>query len=245
MIVEFQTIARCGILLLATAVIACQPPETSGSQAGDASADAGTIAGSEPTEEENLLYFLGSESARRLDPLALTESEKEAVLEAFRETLNGTGRELDRAVFEPKMREFFTTRMQAEAVAEREAGAALLVEASQTPGSTVAESGFVLIVTEEGTGEMPTAESIVKVHYHGTLRDGTVFDSSVDRGEPAAFPLNRVIKCWSEGVAMMKVGTKAKLICPPETAYGDRGAGESIPGGAVLTFEVELLEIVK
>jgi len=82
------------------------------------------------------------------------------------------------------------------------------------------------------------------VHYHGTLRDGTVFDSSVARGTPAEFPLNRVIACWTEGVAMMKEGGKSKLVCPPDIAYGDRGT-RSIKGGSVLTFEVELIEIVQ
>ena len=82
----------------------------------------------------------------------------------------------------------------------------------------------------------------MKVHYHGTLRDGTVFDSSVERGEPATFPLNRVIPCWTEGVQKMKVGGKAKLVCPSNIAYGDRGAPPKIKPGATLVFEVELLE---
>ena len=85
----------------------------------------------------------------------------------------------------------------------------------------------------------------MKVHYHGTLTDGTVFDSSVQRGEPATFPLDGVIPCWTEGVQKMKVGGKAKLVCPSAAAYGDRGQPPNIRPGAVLTFEVELLEIVK
>ena len=93
-----------------------------------------------------------------------------------------------------------------------------------------------------GTGRSPTAEDTVRVHYHGTFRDGRVFDSSVDRGEPISFPLNGVISCWTEGVQKMKVGGKAKLVCPSDTAYGDAGQGP-IPGGAALTFEVELLGI--
>ena len=82
----------------------------------------------------------------------------------------------------------------------------------------------------------------MKVHYHGTLRDGTVFDSSVQRGEPISFPLSGVIPCWTEGVQKMKVGGKAKLVCPSDTAYGDGGQGP-IPGGAALMFEVQLLAI--
>ncbi len=96
----------------------------------------------------------------------------------------------------------------------------------------------------EGTGPSPTPEDTVQVHYHGTFPDGTVFDSSVDRGQPAEFPLNRVIKCWTEGVAKMKEGGKATLICPPDIAYGSRATG-AIPANATLAFDVELIEIVQ
>lgn len=94
----------------------------------------------------------------------------------------------------------------------------------------------------EGTGLQPTATDTVEVHYHGTLEDGTVFDSSVERGQPAKFPLNRVITCWQQGIPQLKVGGKAVLTCPPELAYGPRGTGR-IPPNATLTFEVELLGV--
>jgi FKBP-type peptidyl-prolyl cis-trans isomerase FkpA len=100
----------------------------------------------------------------------------------------------------------------------------------------------IFIPVTAGTGANPTAESTVRVHYHGTLRDGSVFDSSVQRGEPISFPLGGVIPCWTEGVQKLKVGGKAKLVCPSDTAYGDNGQGP-IPGGAALMFEVELLGI--
>ena len=96
-----------------------------------------------------------------------------------------------------------------------------------------------------GSGDAPTTTDTVKVHYTGKLTDGTVFDSSVQRGEPATFPLNGVIKCWTEGLQMMKVGGKAKLVCPSDIAYGDAGRPPQIGPGAPLVFEVELLEIVK
>jgi FKBP-type peptidyl-prolyl cis-trans isomerase FkpA len=95
----------------------------------------------------------------------------------------------------------------------------------------------------EGTGANPTASDVVVVHYHGTFADGSVFDSSVQRGEPARFPLNRVIPCWTQGVQQIKVGGKAKLVCPPELAYGAAGHPPRIPPNATLTFEVELLGI--
>ncbi len=95
----------------------------------------------------------------------------------------------------------------------------------------------------EGKGSSPTAADTVKVNYRGTLMDGTEFDSSYKRNEPATFPLGRVIPCWTQGVQRMKVGGKAELVCPPELAYGDRGAGGVIPPRATLKFEIELLEI--
>jgi FKBP-type peptidyl-prolyl cis-trans isomerase len=126
--------------------------------------------------------------------------------------------------------------------------AAVLFLVACSGGDTASEkspSGLVITHVVEGTGASPTGASVVKVHYHGTFQDGTVFDSSVDRGQPATFPLNRVIPCWTEGVAMMKVGGKATLVCPPEIAYGPNGAPPRIPPNATLNFEVELIEIVR
>lgn len=106
-------------------------------------------------------------------------------------------------------------------------------------------SGLIYESLKEGTGAQPNATAVVQVHYRGTLADGTEFDSSYKRGEPAAFPLNRVIPCWTEGVQKMKEGGKAKLTCPPEIAYGPRGAGKVVPPNATLTFEVELLKVAR
>jgi FKBP-type peptidyl-prolyl cis-trans isomerase FkpA len=113
------------------------------------------------------------------------------------------------------------------------------------PKTETLASGVKIVYTKEGTGDSPKASDQVQVHYRGTLLDGKEFDSSYKRGQPATFPLNRVIPCWTEGVQKMKVGGKATLTCPPATAYGDRGAGSAVPPGATLTFEVELLAIVK
>ena len=111
-------------------------------------------------------------------------------------------------------------------------------------GPVTTESGLVYRSLKEGTGPSPTAADIVKVHYRGTLADGTEFDSSIKRGQPAEFPLGKVIKCWTEGVQRMKVGGKARLTCPAAIAYGERGTpGGPIPPNATLSFEVELLGI--
>ncbi|NJD25533.1 MAG: FKBP-type peptidyl-prolyl cis-trans isomerase [Betaproteobacteria bacterium] len=105
-------------------------------------------------------------------------------------------------------------------------------------------SGLVYESLKDGSGAQPTAQSSVQVHYRGTLTNGSEFDSSYKRGQPATFPLNRVIPCWTEGVAKMREGGKAKLTCPPEIAYGSRGAGSAVPPNATLTFEVELLKVM-
>ena len=117
-------------------------------------------------------------------------------------------------------------------------------KASGSEGAPVT-TGSGLIITEltPGTGDHPQATSVVEVHYHGTFADGKVFDSSVERGQPARFPLNRVIACWTEGVQRMRVGGKSRLVCPPQIAYGKRGSPPRIPPNATLSFEVELLGI--
>ena len=120
---------------------------------------------------------------------------------------------------------------------------ALPVSAQSEPGATTTASGLIYRSLKDGSGASPKATDTVKVHYQGTFPDGREFDSSYKRGAPLEFPLNGVIKCWTEGVQMMKVGGKAKLVCPPAIAYGARGAGNVIPPNATLNFEVELLGI--
>ena len=116
--------------------------------------------------------------------------------------------------------------------------------AKQEPGTVTTQSGLVYQSLKDGKGASPSATDTVTVHYRGTFPDGKEFDSSYKRGQPTSFPLNGVIKCWTEGVQMMKVGGKAKLVCPPAIAYGERGAGGGvIPPNATLMFEVELLEV--
>lgn len=121
----------------------------------------------------------------------------------------------------------------------------ILSQVAFAADTMVLPSGVKVVTTVVGKGDSPKASDTVKVHYKGTLADGKEFDSSYKRNSPASFPLNRVIPCWTEGLQKMKVGGKATLTCPAATAYGDRGAGNAVPPGAVLTFEVELLAIEK
>jgi peptidylprolyl isomerase len=129
------------------------------------------------------------------------------------------------------------------AVENREAGSVFLTENKTNPDVNETPSGLQYMVLQQGQGtQHPTASSTVKVHYHGTLLNGTVFDSSVDRGEPISFPLNRVIAGWTEGVQLMVVGDKFRFFIPSHLAYGDSAAGQITPG-SLLIFDVELLEI--
>ena len=132
-----------------------------------------------------------------------------------------------------------TTPVQAQAPAPDKA----LAAAAKEPGAKVTPSGLVILMVKEGNGTQPTASSTVRVHYRGMFPDGREFDSSYSRGEPIEFPLTGVIKCWTEGVALMKVGGAAKLTCPSSIAYGARGAGGTIPPNATLVFEVSLLGV--
>ena len=120
---------------------------------------------------------------------------------------------------------------------------AVTTAAAKEEGAVLTPSGLVYRSLKDGNGASPTASDKVTVHYKGTFPDGREFDSSYKRGQPIDFPLNRVIACWTEGVQRMKVGGKAKLTCPPEIAYGARGAGSAVPPNATLLFEVELLGI--
>jgi len=123
------------------------------------------------------------------------------------------------------------------------AGLAATATLAAAPEKT--PSGLIYESLKDGTGAKPSATDSVQVNYRGTLADGKEFDSSYKRGQPATFPLNRVIPCWTEGVSKMKEGGKAKLTCPPNIAYGSRGAGSAVPPDATLTFEVELLKVVR
>jgi FKBP-type peptidyl-prolyl cis-trans isomerase FkpA len=118
-----------------------------------------------------------------------------------------------------------------------------LARAAAEAGAVVTDSGLVYLSLQEGKGALPGATDTVSVHYRGSFPDGREFDSSFKRGKPASFALNRVIRCWTEGVQRMKVGGKARLTCPAALAYGERGAGDVIPPNAVLKFDVELLGI--
>jgi FKBP-type peptidyl-prolyl cis-trans isomerase FkpA len=190
------------------------------------------------TDDEQAVYFIGVLMGRQLEMLNLSDSEAKLVLQGVKDERKGDVQEFDPKVIGPKLQAFQQTRA-GQALEVETKNSALFVEAqSKKPGAKVTEAGTIYIEIKEGDGAQPTISDKVRVNYEGKLRDGTIFDSG-----SAEFPLEGVIKCWGDGVSKMKVGGKAKLVCPADIAYGERGVPPAIPPGAALAFEVELLEI--
>jgi FKBP-type peptidyl-prolyl cis-trans isomerase len=217
------------------AIVACSPPEPT---APAASAQGAELA----TDQDKTLYAIGLVLGQQLNDFKLTAGEVDIVSLGMKDSVLDNEPKAALETYGPRIQMLMQERMQAGAAAEKQASDAWVAEQAAQPGAQRSDTGVVVIPIAEGTGANPTADSTVRVHYHGTLRDGSVFDSSVDRGEPIEFSLSGVIPCWTEGVQKIKVGGKSKLVCPSDTAYGDQGSG-SIPGGAALAFEVELLAI--
>ena len=202
-------------------------------------ATAGTLA----TDEEKTVYAVGLAIGRQIAMFNLTPSEVEILKRAISDAAAGKP-EIDLNVWGPKIQPLMSARMAVVAEKEKAASATYLAKAAAEPGAVKTDSGLIYRELTVGTGESPKATDTVKVHYRGTLTNGTEFDSSYKRNEPTTFPLNGVIKCWTEGVQRMKVGGKSMLVCPSDIAYGNMGHPPAIPGGATLNFEIELLEIV-
>jgi len=196
------------------------------------------------TEDQKALYAIGVIVSRQMDVLSLTPEELEFVQKGIADSVTGKKLVVEPDAYQQKIGELAQARMKVSAEKQKEKSKTYLENAAKEQGAQKTESGLVYISLKEGTGKQPKDTDMVKVHYHGTLIDGKVFDSSVKRGQPADIPLNQVIKCWTEGVTKMKVGGKAKLVCPAAIAYGEAGRPPVIPGGAALVFEVELLDIV-
>jgi FKBP-type peptidyl-prolyl cis-trans isomerase FkpA len=201
-------------------------------------------AAEDAVEDPDAFYFLGTAVGRSLQRYDLTDTEFAIVIQGLKDRVDGTERDLDEKVWGPKLQLIANARFAQKAENEKIESADFLIEQAKADGAEKKPSGLIITMTEEGSGASPAATDTVRVHYHGSLRDGTVFDSSVERGQPAEFPLNRVIPCWTEGLQLMKKGSKAQLVCPSEIAYGDKGMPPTIPGGAALVFDVELIDIL-
>src|ERR1044071_4092131 len=197
------------------------------------------------TEEQKTLYALGIFMSQQVDVFALTPEELVMVQKGLADGVAHAKPVVDVETYKTKLQTLAQARMEVASKKSAEAGTAYVEKASKEAGATKTASGMVIKQTKEGTGAQPKASDQVKVHYEGRLIDGKVFDSSIARGEPATFPLNGVIPCWTEGVQTMKVGGKAQFACPASLASGPNGSPPNIMPGSTLVFDVELLDIVK
>ena len=196
------------------------------------------------TEDEKAAYAAGVMLGNNLKPLALKPAELEAAKRGLQDAATGKPPAVDMPTYQGKLQALIQSRAAAGSQGEKDKGKAFAESAAKDQGAVTAPSGMVFRSLQPGKGASPKPTDVVKVHYRGTLIDGTEFDSSIARGQPAEFALNGVIPCWTEGLQKMKVGEKARLVCPSSIAYGDQGR-PGIPGGATLVFEVELLDILK
>ena len=194
-------------------------------------------------KSEKIIYTMGVLFGERLKSIQPSEKEIDVLIQGVEDGL-GEKKQIDIKKYSSNFRTLFRERGQKVAKKMEEVGAKYMEKFVAEEGGLKTESGIGYKILKQGTGKNPQSSDRVKVHYHGTLVDGTVFDSSVERKNPLSFPLGGVIKCWKEGMQMIKVGGKIKLVCPSNLAYGIRGAPPKIPGGSTLIFEVELLEIV-
>lgn len=194
---------------------------------------------------EKLSYALGMVIAHNLKGMGVSALDNAAFAQAVSDVMGGATTTMSDAEAQRTVSEFMQKQQAEAGKAVREAGEKFLAENAGKPGVVVLPSGLQYTVITEGTGAKPKATDRVKCHYEGTLTNGQVFDSSYRRGEPAVFPLNGVIAGWTEGVQLMAEGAKYRFFIPYHLAYGERGAGQSIPPYAALVFDVELIEIVK
>jgi FKBP-type peptidyl-prolyl cis-trans isomerase FkpA len=196
------------------------------------------------TEDQKTLYAIGVVVAKQLDIFNLSPEELKFVVQGITDSTTGKKLVAESDPYQNQINILAQSRMKVSAEKQKTKSKAFLENAAKEKGAQKLASGLIYTSITEGSGTQPKATDKVRVHYTGTFIDGKVFDSSVKRGQPAEFPLNQVIKCWTEGVSMMKAGGKAKLVCPSDIAYGDAGRPPSIPGGATLVFEVELLDVL-
>jgi len=194
------------------------------------------------TEDQKAFYALGVHLNKQLSVFDLSPEELKYVQQGMSDAATGKKLAAEPEENMKKLGELAQARMAKATEKQKAQAKPFLEKAAAEKGAQKTASGLIYKEIKAGTGAQPKITDIVKVHYVGTLTDGKEFDSSVKRGQPVELPLGQVFPCWTEGVSMMKVGGKAKLVCPSEIAYGDKGRPPVIPGGATLVFEVELLD---
>lgn len=196
------------------------------------------------TDEQKTLYAMGLTISQSINSFTLSEAELDLVEAGITDGVLKRPPKVDLQTFGPKIQQLQQTRASVVAEPEKKAGAAFLAKVAAEPGAKKTESGAILKTIKEGSGATPKVTDMVKVHYQGTLIDGTVFDSSTKQSEAAMLRVNEMSKCWVEGIQQIKVGGKSKLVCPSTLAFRDKGLPPLIKPGATLVFEIELLEIM-
>jgi FKBP-type peptidyl-prolyl cis-trans isomerase FkpA len=197
------------------------------------------------TDEQKTLYALGLLLGRNIKPFSLKPEELAIVKAGLTDAVTDTKPQVELDTYGPKVNELAQQRAAAAAEDAKKKGQEFTEKVAKEKDATKTPSGIVIRTITPGTGASPTADDVVKVHYEGKLIDGTVFDSSLKRGEPVEFPLKGVVPCWTEALQTMKKGQKAQVVCPSAVAYGDRGQPPVIPPGATLSFEIELIDFHK
>jgi FKBP-type peptidyl-prolyl cis-trans isomerase FkpA len=193
-------------------------------------------------DDQKTIYALGLAVGRSLEVFRLSDKELELVKRGLTDQVTGKKPQVDLDAYQPKIQALAQKRMEQQGQALAAKDKAFTEQVMKEKGAQKTASGLIYVPLKEGSGATPKESDTVKVHYKGTLVDGKEFDSSYKRGQPAEFPLNGVIKCWTEGLQKMKVGGKARLVCPSSIAYGDQGRPPVIPPKATLVFDIELLD---
>lgn len=208
-----------------------------------------TAGGSAPasemeSERDQTLYAIGARLGRGLAPFALSEEELEMVLRGLRDAILGRELAVNETAQQEQIDALLRERRAVSLTAERAASAEYLEQAAREKGAVRTPSGLVMVALRAGSGPSPDPSDIVRLHYHGRLRDGNAFDSSVERGVPLEVAMARALPCWREALLRMRVGGKSRLVCPAELAFGVRGDPPRVAGGAAVVYEIELLAIV-
>lgn len=196
------------------------------------------------SEDEKTFYSIGYHWASKLKSFNLSDGEVKAIIKGVAASAKGDKAEVDIESYSSKVNPMLKERMASASITIKEQGKKYIAEyLKKNTKAKQTKSGLAYEILKEGSGKTAKATDTVEVHYHGTLISGTVFDSSVDRNKKIKFPLNRVIKGWTEGLQLIKEGGKIRLIIPSDLAYGENGSPPTIPGGSTLIFEVELFKV--
>lgn len=234
---RLRSLAYAATLVLTVGVAGCQNAGTKGDSKLTSKNDSVSYA---------LGVLIGENNKQQMKQApGVDQLNKEILVAAFIKAFNGDSVQIKAEAANGIIQSFFNDMAAAEGEKNLKEGEAFLAENGKKEGVITLPSGLQYQIITAGNGPKPAAEDEIKCHYHGTTIDGKVFDSSVDRGEPVTFPVNRVIPGWTEALQLMPVGSKWKLFIPAALAYGERGAGGDIKPNSTLIFEVELLEIVK